>query len=152
MQIIFRQTSIQDFKTLCEGMTISHWDELCRDKEKIPLNVNWEEYQDLEDRDKLLTVLILTDNAIIGYGLFTIFYPTHYCDSLHAINNAVYLDPAYRNYGIGGKFIKYLEEKFQTRGVKRIYFNTKVQTALSGILEHYDYQPEEIIYSKYIGD
>ena len=152
MKIIFRKSSVQDFKVLCEDMIVLHWEELCRDKEKISLNVNWADYQKLEDEGKFLTTLILKDNGIIGYALFTLFFPTHYQDSLHALNNAVYLNPAYRDMGIGGKFIRYLEEEFRDKGVKRVYFNTKVQTALSGILEHYDYQPEEIIYSKYIGD
>ena len=151
-KIEFRRVPVEIVRDHCPKLNKMHYEEVCPHSLEIPLSINWPEYEEIQRKGALFTIIIIVNDAIMGYAWFTLLYPTHYQDTLHAINNVIYVHPKIRKSGIGLKFIRYLEKELKQIGVKKIYFNSKVKTNFPVVLEHFNYIPEEIIYSKWIGD
>lgn len=83
-----------------EAIVKAHWDEVGVHKDTVPLACDWDKYQELEDKDVLKLMLARRGDRTVGYASYLVFPHLHYCTTLHAMNDAIYVDPEERGLGI----------------------------------------------------
>lgn len=85
-----------------------HWAEVGMHKEDVPLAVDWERYYRLEADGILKLMAARQDDRLVGYASFLVMPHMHYSTTLHAMNDAIYVDPDVR--GVGIKLIRAAEK------------------------------------------
>jgi predicted GNAT superfamily acetyltransferase len=137
----------------CEELAQLHWDEIAWDKDKVPLDPNWELYAALEHTGKLVCVTAREDGKLWGYSVFIVQGALHYRTTLTAINDVLFLHPDKRHSRVGLSLINKSEEFLQARGVRRVFWHVKPGVHdFSPVLLHKGYRLDEIVYSKVLGD
>jgi GNAT superfamily N-acetyltransferase len=100
-----------------------HWQEVGLHKDKMPLDVDWEKYHVLEDQGFLRLISARAGDLLVGYASFLVLPHLHYAQTLHALNDAIYVAPEYR--GVGVRLIraaeKMLAEAYVPRRVRIVY-------------------------------
>jgi GNAT superfamily N-acetyltransferase len=100
-----------------------HWDEVGVHKDDVPLAIDWERYHKLEKDGILRLMAARRAEKLVGYASFLVLPHLHYSTTLHAMNDAIYVDPSVR--GIGIKLIraaeKLLAELARPRPVRILY-------------------------------
>lgn len=97
----FRWTSLEE---ACDAglpaIVKRHWDEVGIHKADVPLDVDWARYARLEDDGTLKLMGAWRGETMLGYASFIVMPNLHYQSTLHAINDAIYVDTAYRGVGV----------------------------------------------------
>lgn len=121
---------VEEWPDIREGikpLTVKHWEEIgVFNKEKIPLNPNWELYDILYEQDVLHIVTAEDNKKLVGYYVSIITPYLHYKDTLVAENDVVYLCKEYRKGLTGYKLIKFAVEQLKQR-VQVIILNMKAE-------------------------
>lgn len=109
-----------------EAIVRAHWDEVGVHKDTVPLACDWDKYQELEDKDILKLMLARRGEKLVGYASYLVLPHLHYCTTLHASNDAIYVDPEER--GLGIRLIRAAEKalvKFAAPHYIRILYHAK---------------------------
>jgi len=77
-----------------------HWHEVGVHKEDVPLSVDYEKYRTLEAQGILKLISARQGDRLVGYASFLVLPHLHYSRTLHALNDAIFVDPAVRGAGI----------------------------------------------------
>ncbi len=108
-----------------EDLLFKHWQEVARDRGRIPLDPDWDKARQLE-RDKILwTAALRRDGRLIGYNSMCVHPHIHYRTTLHAVNDVVYVDPAERG-SAGVRLVKGTEAMLKDMGVVKVIYHTKL--------------------------
>ena len=140
--------SKSDAKTLLdEGreLFIKHFDEITANKD-ILLNISEEKYLRLEAGGVLRVCCARHEGALVGYSVFMVTPNIRYQDSLQAMQDLIYVDPAFR--GRGGEFIEYCDSQLREEGVQLVLHHVKVAHDWGSLLEKMGYHWTEKVYSK----
>lgn len=78
-----------------------HWQEVRMHADRMPLAVNWAKYRDLERLGILKVMAARQDDRLVGYASFMVMPHLHYAETIHAMNDAIYVDTEVRGVGIG---------------------------------------------------
>jgi hypothetical protein len=140
---------ISEIKRLLE----LHWEEIALLKNKIPLDPDYDKYQELE---KLGMMHFLTArnevNELVGYNIFTIFNHIHYKSTPMAQIDIMFMEQSYRKGRNGIRFLKFFESESKKLGVKKLIGGTKEHFDIGKLFEYLDWTPTDRMYSKWIGD
>ncbi len=137
-----------DCKEEMEWLFPIHWEEVALNKDTIPLDMWFEEYDKFAKADILHIVTIRDDDKIVGYYWAIIKPHMHYKESLTAFTDMFFLHPSYRKGMNGIKLFKFFEESVRELGVQRIIASTKTKLDKSAIFERLNYKRAEIVYTK----
>jgi len=112
----------------------THWKEIGNfNKQKIPLEPDWDIYRTLGKQGKLITFTIRTPNGLlIGYNIFIVTTHHHYRNAIIAENDILYLHPDYRKGYTGYNFIKYCIKELKER-VDIIMLSVKASHSIEAI-------------------
>jgi hypothetical protein len=136
-----------------EALLFQHWEEVARDRLRIPLNPDWQRARMLE-RDKVLwTAALRREGKLVGYNSFCVYPHIHYRQTIHATNDVIYVDPAER--GIAGvKLVRGTEAMLKMLGVVKVIYHAKLTpvrgktNTVGDLLERMGYIHFENLYSK----
>lgn len=131
---------------------IAHWNEIAEDRNEIPLYPDLKRYAELEKGGALLTLTVRDGEKLVGYCIMFLTHHIHYSKTLFAINDVLYLDPAYRSGTNGIKLIKDSERLAKDIGVTKITWHIKTNHNFGKILERMGYKMFEVNYGKLLGD
>lgn len=129
-----------------------HWEEVATNKDKIPLDPDFNGYRYLQKAGSLLCVTCRDNGNLVGYSFMFVFPHIHYKSTLTAMNDILYLKPEYRKGFAGVRLIKLSEEACRSRGVKKIAWHIKTDHNFGKIMERLGYNLFEVNYGKYIGE
>lgn len=138
-------------------MAALDWEEVEDGREDMPLSINWPHYRRME-REGILQLAYLKAGAqLIGYNVFFVHAPAHHSLTKWAINDLVYLDPAYRKGATGVRLIAECESHLKALGAKLILYTVKLHRRLGPeknrgsvgtLLERMGYSPFEASFAK----
>lgn len=85
---------------------------------------------------------------LIGYAAFFVRRNLHYADSLQAVQDVLYLDPAFRNAGIGRALIDECDNRLRAEGVQVVYQHVKLAHDFGPLLASLGYEAVETIHAR----
>lgn len=128
-----------------------HWQDTECDKSNMPLNINNDEYEALQNAGLLILTTVRNDGRLIGYHSSVVRPHLHSKDVLTAFTTSFFINRDDRIGWTGVKLFKFLEEKLKSLGIKKIYAATKSCADIGPIFERLGWTKDETIYSKFIG-
>jgi GNAT superfamily N-acetyltransferase len=146
--IKYQEEQIEDILEEMKPMLVKHWEELANYKDIRPLDVDWDNYIDLNRALYIRVFTVRDNNKLIGYASFYISNNLHYKFWRHASNDVYYLDPAYRKTGLGIKMFEEIESWLKDMGVKSIVVMDKVDHSHEKFFKHMNYNLIEQNYEK----
>jgi GNAT superfamily N-acetyltransferase len=129
-----------------------HWDELALNKDKVPLDPQFDIYLRRDAVGEVMLVTARRDGEVVGYFIGFVAPGLHYKTCLTLIMDIFFIRPDARNGFAGVKLFKAVEKEAIRRGVQRIFVGSKMHKDASALFERLEYQPIETFYSKWIGD
>jgi len=124
-----------------------HWHEIALNKD-IPLSIDWEKYQQAYDAGNMLICTARDEGILIGYSVFFVHSHLHYKENLFAVQDILFIDPAYRNSRAGIGVIRFSEQVLKESGVSVVMHHMKTAHDFSPLMERLGYDFVEKIYSK----
>lgn len=143
----------RECRAAMEWLWTLHWDEVANDKDKVPLDLNIEEYEECADRGFMHCVTVRENKGkIVGYHWSIVRPHLHYKQTLCAFQDIYFIHPDYRNgTGAGLAMFRFAEQTLKERGVQKLYGAHKIKLDLGEIFEYLGWKKSEIHYTKYIG-
>ena len=130
-----------------------HWEEIAVNQDKIKLNPDFDKYVQMNDCGVLKVYTARDDfGKLIGYFLVMLAPHLHYQDHVFAMNDILYVDPAYRGSTVAYRLIKFVEKQLKEEGVSVLMINMKVHAPFDRFLEGLGFSNTERVYTKFIGD
>jgi L-amino acid N-acyltransferase YncA len=129
-----------------------HWEELALNKDKVPLDPQYEIYDARNQRGELLLVTLREDGEICGYFIGFIAPGLHYRTCLTCTMDIFYVHPKARCKFGGPKLFKAVKAELKRRGVDRWFVGSKNHADASRLFEFLKFEKVETYYSMWIGD
>ena len=129
-----------------------HWEELALDKDKVPLDPQFDIYIRREAAGEVMMVTARRDGELVGYFIGFVAPGLHYKTCLTLIMDIFFIRPDARNGFAGVKLFKAVEKEARRRGVQRMIVGSKMHADASVLFERLNYLPVETYFSKWIGD
>ncbi|HTN66402.1 MAG TPA: GNAT family N-acetyltransferase [Burkholderiaceae bacterium] len=134
-------------KTEIRPLLLRHWEEIALDKDSIPLDPDWDEYDRLAALGQLHILTARQDGDLIGYFVGIVRPHLHYRTSLTAFNDVLYIAPQHRRGRTALRFFTAIADGLRERGVQKLYINTKMHMDFGPLLEFLRYRKTETIYT-----
>jgi GNAT superfamily N-acetyltransferase len=129
-----------------------HWEELALNRDKVPLDPQYDIYLERERRGELLFVTMREDGAPVGYFIGFIAPGLHYRTCLTCTMDIFYVHPSKRAQGLPGiRLFRAVEKELRRRGVQRWFAGSKVHADASALFERLAFERVEVYYSKWLG-
>lgn len=148
-QLKIRGSCIKELYDNVDELFVKHWEESARNKQVMVLKPDWDNYFNLENSERLVTLAVVDEqDKIVGYSCNIVNKHLHYADLVVAYNDVLFLDKSCRNSSIGLRLIKETEKAVKAAGAKLMLWHAKEDTPLDKILPKMGCKVQEIIYSK----
>lgn len=140
-----------------DDLAQAHWEEAENDKDVIPLDLDLDALRTMERIGVLRIAALYAGDRLAGYANFQVTTHVFHRTALHAFNDGVFVDPAFRGRG-GLTLIREAEKMLVEIGVRRIYYASKPHVlgargksaTLGTLLGRLGYKHAETVYSKVI--
>ena len=129
-----------------------HWEELALNKDKVPLDPQYDLYEARDDAGQLLLVTLRETGRLVGYFIGFIAPGFHYKTCLTLTMDIFWTHPDVRGGFSGVKLFRLVEKEAKRRGVHRMFYGSKLHKDASRLFEFLKMEPVEVYYSKWIGD
>jgi len=129
----------------------AHREEIAHYKD-IPLHVDVAFYQGLEAAGGLRIFTVRQEGRLIGYCAVFVRPNAHYCDSLQAMQDVLYVAKEHRHGRLGYQLIRYVEEALRNEGVQVLYQHVKTTNQVEQLLERMGYELMDYIYTRRLDD
>jgi GNAT superfamily N-acetyltransferase len=129
-----------------------HWEELALNKDKVPLDPQYDVYAAHDDAGRLLLVTLRESGRLVGYFIGFIAPGLHYKTCLTLTMDIFWTHPDVRGGFSGVKLFRLVEKEAKRRGVHRMFYGSKLHKDSSRLFEFLKMEPVEIYYSKWIGE
>jgi len=126
-------------------LVTDHWREVANDRDKIPLDPDWEKYRNMDKAGILVLMTVRDDGVMVGYSLFVVMSLTHYKSNTVAMNDIIYVHPKYRGPRVGMRFIEFCHKELAQSKVHRICWHIKPVNNWTPILLRMGYRVEEYV-------
>lgn len=135
-----------------EDLFQQHYDEVYGGSNPYPLDLNWEQYRTIDEVGMGLGLFAYYDDIIVGYSV-NILAPTFHSKNVSSCtNDALYVDPVFRDTPLGLRLIKETEKEAAARGANVMLWYAPLDSSLEKILQKKKYRAWECIYSKNLGE
>lgn len=128
-----------------------HYQELALDKDKVPLDPQYDLYVERERLGQVLFVTLRQAGELIGYFIGFIAPGLHYKTCLTCTPDIFYVHPEHRGNKAGFILFDAVEKELRRRGVQRWFVGAKVHFDASWMFERLGFERVEVTYSKWIG-
>ena len=133
----------------CYGL---HWEELALNKDKVPLDPQYDLYEARDDAGQLLLVTLRETGRLVGYFIGFIAPGFHYKTCLTLTMDIFWTHPDVRGGFSGVKLFRLVEKEAKRRGVHRMVYGSKMHKDASRLFDFLKMEPVEVYYTKWIGD
>lgn len=128
-----------------------HWEELALNKDKVPLDPQYDIYLARDARGEVISVTAREDGKLMGYFVGFIAPGLHYKTCLTCTMDIFYVHPDHRGGGTGWHLFKTAEAELRRRGVQRLFVGSKLHKDASWLFEKLGYEEVERYYSAWLG-
>ncbi len=128
-----------------------HWEELALNKDRVPLDPQYDVYLERDSRGEVLFVTLRELGELVGYFVGFVVPGLHYRTCLTLTTDIFYVRPDKRGR-CGVKLFREVEREAKRRGVKRMFVGSKCHKDASWLFERLGYTEVERYYSKWMGD
>lgn len=128
-----------------------HWEELALNKDKVPLDPQYEVYLRRDEMGEVLFLTVRKDGELIGYFVGFVAPGLHYRTCLTLTMDIFYVVPAHRGR-VGVLLFNAVEKEAKRRGVQRMFMGSKLHKDVSWLFERLGYEPCEMYHTKWIGE
>lgn len=126
-----------------------HWEEVYgTTKRKVV--IDFPIYKRMEEAGLAFGLFALYDGLIVGYSVNFIGPNVHSAGGLTCTNDALYVDPLFRDTPLGIKLIKHTADRAKQVGADLMTWNSPLDSPLGKILQRLNYVPLETVYCKEI--
>jgi GNAT superfamily N-acetyltransferase len=129
-----------------------HWEELALNKEKVPLDPQFETYLRRDEMGEVLFLAGRDRGELIAYFVGFVAPGLHYKTCLTLTMDIFYVVPKQRGKSAGVRLFKAVEAEARRRGVQRMFVGSKCHKDASWLFERLDYIEVERYYSKWLGE
>lgn len=150
--ITVQQEVFPPFLTECKPLFPKHWEELALDKDKIPLDPDYDEYLRRDKAGLVMPVTAREDGQLVGYSVNFVAPGLHYKTCLTLTTDIYWVLPDARGAKIGFALFGEVERLAKARGVQRIFAGVKEHFSAGWMFERMGYLKVETYYSKFIGE
>lgn len=150
--VIFARENFKDLYPEMLPLAEAQWREIAWNQDKIPLLVDEERYEFLQDEGVLLCFSVRHKGKLIGYALFIMNNHLHYKSTCFAVNDIVFLDKAYRGNQIGIDLLEFCESELKALGAKVITLHIKHMLDWSPMAKSLGFESVESTLLKWVGD
>jgi len=135
-----------------KGFFPEHWVELALNKDKVPLDPQYDIYLQRDAAGQVLYVALREGGNQIGYFVGFIAPGLHYKTCLTLTMDIFWVHPE-RRKGRGGIILfKEVEREAKRRGVHRMFMGSKLHKDAGALFQYLKYEPVETYFTKWIGD
>lgn len=128
-----------------------HYEELALNKDKVPLDPQYEVYRERDAAGAVLFVTLRDAGELVGYFVGFIQPGLHYQTCLTCIMDIFYLRKDKRTGSGGVRLFRFVEAELRRRGVQRWFMGSKVHADASALFKRIGAAPVETYYSKWLG-
>ena len=130
-----------------------HYEELALDKDKVPLDPQYELYLKKQAEGTILYVTLRERGNLLGYFIGSVAPGAHYKTCLTLIMDIFYVSPTHRGRRGGVILMNAVEKEAKRRGVQRWFMGHKTHMPDAGrLFKLFGLREVETYYSKWIGD
>ena len=145
--IVFQQERLTDCLEEARPLLEAHWREIAHYQD-IALDPEWTRYELLEQAGNLRIFTFRESKILRGYAVFVVNTNMHYRQSLQAVQDILWLDPALRKQMLGARFIQWCDEALQRDFVQVVYQHVKLSYDFGPTLQRLGYEPIEMVWGK----
>lgn len=141
--------AVEAYLPAVEELRVLHaelWAEKARDHDAIPLDMNYQAYEDFAVLGALHLVTARHDGKLVGYHLSVIHPHLHYKTILTCYTDLFYLRKDFRTGLTGYKMLKFFRDSVKERGAKLVYMGHSLTTDLGAVLGRLGFEPIECAY------
>lgn len=146
-KIVFAEETFTSLFDEVAPLLRAHHEEISIHKDII-LSPSFERYEKLQMSGVLKVFTVRDSGEIIGYASFFLYPSLHFSESMHAVQDAVYIKKDKRGIGLGSQFIDYCDYKLKLMGAEIVYHHVKTTNDWGSLLKKKGYALEEYIYSR----
>ena len=128
-----------------------HWEELALNKDKVPLDPQYDEYLRRDSLGQVLFVAGREAGQIVAYFVGFVAPGLHYRTCLTLTMDIFYVLAAYRKGSAGVKLFRTVELEARRRGVQRVFMGSKLHKDSSALFHRLGYEPAEVYHTKWLG-
>lgn len=139
---------LPELKTLLPA----HWEELALNKEHVPLDPQYDVYNERNRRGELMFIGVRSAGQLVGYFVGFVAPGLHYQTCLTCTMDVFYIWPEYRGQHGGQILFRAVEKECRRRGVNRIFVGSKMHKDASWLFQKMGYTEVERYYSMWLGD
>ncbi|WP_070152618.1 GNAT family N-acetyltransferase [Sphingobium phenoxybenzoativorans] len=129
-----------------------HWEELALNKDKVPLDPQYDEYLRRDAAGQILLIVMREAGKLAGYFVGFVAPGLHYQSCLTLTLDIFWIAPEHRGQMGGVRLFKAVEAEAKRRGVDRMFVGSKCHKEASFLFERLGYERVEIYYSAWLGD
>ena len=150
-KLIFQREEWSYIRHIIMPMWERHYQEITKDKDRVPLDPNWPQY-DAMDASGALHILTarFSGGKLAGYVFSLIGPHLHYRSTKCAFFDLYWLDHEARKGWNGVKLFVEAEKHLKGIGVQKIYGQTKVWQDVSPIFQRLGWVESERAFTKWI--
>lgn len=127
-----------------------HWREVALNHKDVPLDIDHEKYDALDECKMLHILTVRRQGLLIGYHVAIVSGHLHYKSTLHGITDVYYIAPECRHGVTGMRMFQAVERELKALGVKKLFTATKLHLDQGPLFERLGYKPVERLYAKII--
>jgi GNAT superfamily N-acetyltransferase len=148
----FAEESYEEIITDILPLLGGHHAEVEWGQDYIPLIPDLETYRLAWHSQSLAMYTIRNeDEQLVGYNTFWLYDHPHHKGTVFAVNDMLYILPAYRHTGYSQGFLYWCENALKERGVKVITYAMKKDHRFEDLMGSLGYEHTECVYSRYVG-
>ncbi len=145
----FQVVKWREFYPEAKPLMREHWEEIAIDRERIPLSLNEERYQQLADLGMLHVLAAREGAELAGYYVALLLPHIHYQDAgLMAFTDFYFLAPRFRRGHAGVQMFVEAERTLREAGVVKAYLSCKAHRDISPIFEALGWKFSDKSYTK----
>lgn len=144
--------SLTDVLEELKPLLPTHWEELALNKDKVPLDPQYDIYLARDACGEVLFVTLRDTGRLIGYFVGFIAPGLHYRTCLTLTMDIFYVWPQFRGRRAGFMLFAAVQKEATRRGALRMFAGSKLHKDASWLFEQLGYEEVERYYSKWLGD
>lgn len=145
----------ESFKDMCDSSGSyfkKHHEEVESYVEELPLDLDLDLYNLLEENYSLLCYTAREGEELIGYLCYVVNPQLHFKGCYSAQCDNFYIDPEYRGRKVSYDLMCFAEDDLCTLDIQTVMMNMKTKAMFEGLMQALNYDRSEVVYTKFIGN
>lgn len=142
--ITFQVEKFSDCYLEAIPLLIQHYEEVATHKKGKPLDPDHGRYQMLENEGMLRIFTARDDGKLVGYFVSMVMPHLHYSSTIYAMNDILYIDPAYRGTTLAYRMFKgAMKDLKENTNTAIVIIHMKVKHQFRGLLTKLGFEQTE---------